>query len=181
MGPGDPAHAQRGAATPDRVSAAAVATTPQGSDRARRLAVLIIFIVGMANLGTKAKQADNASTVATTTPTRTAAPSRTPTHHATSAKGVRTEAPVSTQAAAPAPVVTTHAASAPKATPTHSVSPTVAAPAIRRPTRVTAIGPANTAAMPTTACHGKLATAKRSSVRTTTAGAGRRPESQLAD
>ena len=57
------------------------------------LTALIIVIAGIASLGEKAKQADNASTVATTTPARTATPSRTPTHHAVSAKAMPAKAP----------------------------------------------------------------------------------------
>ncbi len=90
------------------------------------LAVLIIVIAGMASLGAKARQADNASAVATTTPTRTATPSRTPARHATSAKAVPTSAPLTAQAAAPAPATTAPApattAPAPVAT-THAAAP----------------------------------------------------------
>ncbi len=84
------------------------------------LAVLIIVIVGMASLGAKTRQADNASTVATTTPTRTATPIRTPAHHAVSTGTAPAEAPVTAQAAAPAPATT---APAPVAT-VHAASPT---------------------------------------------------------
>ena len=73
------------------------------------LAALIIVIGGIASASGKAKQADNASAVATTTPTHTATPSRTPTHHATSAGTVPTKAPVTVQANAPAPAATTPA------------------------------------------------------------------------
>ena len=57
------------------------------------LTALIIVIAGIASLGGKARQADNASAVATTTPARTATPSRTPTHHAVSAKAMPAKAP----------------------------------------------------------------------------------------
>ena len=98
------------------------------------LAALIIIVGGMASLGAKAKQADSASTVATTAPTRTVTPSRTPTHHAVSAKPVPAKAPVTTQSAAPAPattvptpVATVHAVPpAPVAT-VHAVTPPPAA------------------------------------------------------
>ena len=73
------------------------------------LTALIIVIGGIASASGKAKQADNASAVATTTPTRTATPSRTPTHHATSTETVPT---VTAQATTPAPVATTPAPAA---------------------------------------------------------------------
>ena len=73
------------------------------------LTALIIVIGGIASASGRAKQADNASAVATTTPTRTATPSRTPTHHATSTKTVPAKAPVTAQAATPAPAATTRA------------------------------------------------------------------------
>ncbi len=72
----------------------------------------LIMIGGIASASGKAKQADNASAVATTTPTRTATSSRAPTHHATSTETVPTKAPVTAQANTPAPVETTPAPAA---------------------------------------------------------------------
>ena len=72
------------------------------------LTALIIVIAGVASASGKAKQADNASAVATTTPTRTATPSQAPTRHATSTGTVSTRAttapaaPATTAPAAPA-------------------------------------------------------------------------------
>ena len=73
------------------------------------LTALIIVIAGIASASGKARQADNASAVATTTPTRTATPSRAPTHHATSTGTVPT---VTAQATTLAPVATTPAPAA---------------------------------------------------------------------
>ena len=98
------------------------------------LAALIIVIAGIANANGKAKQADNASAVATTTPTHTATSSRAPTHHATSVGTVPTKAPVTVQANAPAPAATTPAPVA-----------TTRAPA--------ATTPVSTAAKPTATAH----------------------------
>jgi hypothetical protein len=64
------------------------------------LSVLILVTVGFASLNSR--PADDVSAVATT-PARTATPSRTPTHHAVTAKAVPAKAPVTGQAAAPGP------------------------------------------------------------------------------
>jgi len=77
------------------------------------VAALIIVIAGIASVSGNARQADSASTA----PTVTATPSRTPTHHAVSAKAVPTTAPVSATTA-PAPVATIRAAPPPPASTT---------------------------------------------------------------
>ena len=99
------------------------------------LTALIIVIGGIASASGKAKQADNSSAVATTTPTRTATSSRTPTRHAASAGTVPTKAPVTVQANAPTAAATTRApvSTAPRPTATaHAAAPppsTATAPA----------------------------------------------------
>jgi Protein of unknown function (DUF2510) len=76
------------------------------------LAALAIVIGGTASANGNAKQADNASLVAPTTPTGTATPSRAPTHHAPRKKTAPKKVPMTVQVAAPAPATT----SAPAAT-----------------------------------------------------------------
>ncbi len=72
------------------------------------LTALIIVIGGIASISGKAKEADNASAVTITTPTRTTTPSPPSTHHATSTETVPT---VTAQATTLAPVATTPSAS----------------------------------------------------------------------
>ncbi len=84
----------------------------------------LLIIAGIASASGNAKQADNASAVATTTPTRTATPSRTPTRHATSTGTVLTKAPVTAQATTPAPAAATRAPAA--IAPARSTSPAAA-------------------------------------------------------
>ena len=96
------------------------------------LTALIIVIAGVASASGKAKQADNASAVATTTPTRTATPSQAPTRHATSTGTVSTRAttaPAAPATTAPAAPATTAPAAPATTAPAAPATSAPAAPA----------------------------------------------------
>jgi hypothetical protein len=120
------------------------------------LTALIIVIGGIASISGKAKEADNASAVTITTPTRTAAPSPPSTHHATSTETVPTVtaqattlAPVAT---APPPAVTTPPPAVTTRVPVATTRAPVAA-AAQLPTATTRTAPPPPAATSPAGCR----------------------------
>lgn len=113
------------------------------------LTALIIVIGGIASISGKAKEADNASAVTITTPTRTTTPSPPSTHHATSTETVPT---VTAQATTLAPVATTPSPAVTTRVPVATTRAPVAA-AAQLPTATTHTAPPPSAATSPEGCQ----------------------------